>query len=101
MCSTSVLGLISMMIFILFLLTNGAVSVLDHGTALTKSLLYYEAQRSGKLPPNQSDGDSGLKDGGDAQLEAKNEPQMPWTPSKGAQITSSKPTLSQTSFMVK
>jgi len=65
----SVLGLISMVIFILFLLTNGAVSVLDYGAALTKSLLYYEAQRSGKLPPNQRvqwRGDSGLKDGGDA-----------------------------------
>lgn len=37
MCSTSVLGLISMMIFILFLLTNGAVSVLDYGAALTWS----------------------------------------------------------------
>nr|TKS15939.1 hypothetical protein D5086_0000027770 [Populus alba] len=76
MCSTSVLGLISMMIFILFLLTTGAVSVLDYGAALTKSLLYYEAQRSGKLPPNQRvlwRGDSGLQDGSDAQLEAKNE----------------------------
>ncbi|KAL3571716.1 hypothetical protein D5086_025620 [Populus alba] len=71
MCSTSVLGLISMMIFILFLLTTGAVSVLDYGAALTKSLLYYEAQRSGKLPPNQRvlwRGDSGLQDGSDAQF---------------------------------
>ncbi|KAJ6878956.1 hypothetical protein NC652_032485 [Populus alba x Populus x berolinensis] len=59
-----------MVIFILFLLTNGAVSVLDHGAALTKSLLYYEAQRPGKLPPNQRvlwRGDSGLEDGSDAQ----------------------------------
>jgi hypothetical protein len=52
-------------------LTNGAVSVLDYGAALAKSLLYYEAQRSGKLPPNQRvqwSGDSGLKDGSDAQV---------------------------------
>ncbi|XP_061962528.1 LOW QUALITY PROTEIN: endoglucanase 13-like, partial [Populus nigra] len=51
---------------------NGAVSVLDYGAALTKSLLYYEAQRSGKLPPNQRvqwRGDSGLKVGSDAQID--------------------------------
>lgn len=45
------------------------VSALDYGEALTKSLLYFEAQRSGKLPPNQRvqwRGDSGLRDGSDA-----------------------------------
>lgn len=39
-----------------------------YATALTKSLLYYEAQRSGRLPPNhrvQWRGDSGLQDGKD------------------------------------
>lgn len=41
----------------------------DYGDALTKSLLFYEAQRSGKLPSNQRiewRGDSGLSDGKDA-----------------------------------
>ncbi|XBJ22588.1 hypothetical protein VPH35_000959 [Triticum aestivum] len=40
----------------------------DYATALTKSLLYFEAQRSGKLPPTrrvQWRGDSALKDGAD------------------------------------
>ncbi|GAV69604.1 Glyco_hydro_9 domain-containing protein, partial [Cephalotus follicularis] len=44
----------------------------DYGVALTKSLLYYEAQRSGKLPPNQRvqwRGDSGLQDGSDAGID--------------------------------
>lgn len=38
----------------------------NYGEALEKSLLYFEAQRSGKLPPGQRvkwRGDSGLKDG--------------------------------------
>ncbi|XVF41372.1 hypothetical protein PTKIN_Ptkin01aG0275200 [Pterospermum kingtungense] len=55
----------------LFLSIYGAVSV-DYGTALTKSLLYYEAQRSGKLPSNQRvqwRGDSALKDGSDANID--------------------------------
>ncbi|KAJ6775775.1 ENDO-14-BETA-GLUCANASE [Salix koriyanagi] len=50
---------------------NGAVSH-DYGAALTKSLLYYEAQRSGKLPPHQRvlwRGDSGLVDGSDAGMD--------------------------------
>lgn len=41
----------------------------DYGAALTKSLLFYEAQRSGKLPSNQRikwRGDSGLNDGKEA-----------------------------------
>lgn len=43
-------------------------SSIDYGAALTKSLLYYEAQRSGKLPSKQRvqwRGDSGLQDGSD------------------------------------
>ena len=51
----------------LLLLLQEAVS-LDYGLALTKSLLYFEAQRSGKLPSNQRvswRGDSALKDGSD------------------------------------
>ncbi|KAF8028670.1 hypothetical protein BT93_E1348 [Corymbia citriodora subsp. variegata] len=44
----------------------------DYGTALTKSLLYFEAQRSGKLPRNQRvqwRGDSAVKDGSDAGID--------------------------------
>ncbi|XP_022155794.1 endoglucanase 13-like [Momordica charantia] len=44
----------------------------DYATALTKSLLYFEAQRSGKLPPNQRvqwRGDSGLQDGQNAGVD--------------------------------
>ncbi|KAJ8542071.1 hypothetical protein K7X08_016937 [Anisodus acutangulus] len=51
--------------FSLVILFVNAAS-LDYGTALTKSLLYFEAQRSGKLPTNQRvqwRGDSALKDG--------------------------------------
>ncbi|KAL2459413.1 Endoglucanase 5 [Forsythia ovata] len=43
-----------------------AVSAFDYGDALDKSLLFFEAQRSGKLPVNQLikwRGDSGLYDG--------------------------------------
>ncbi|EPS69947.1 hypothetical protein M569_04812, partial [Genlisea aurea] len=48
-----------------------AVAV-DYGEALTKSLLFYEAQRSGKLPLNQRLGwrsDSALRDGADAGVD--------------------------------
>ncbi|KAG6574819.1 Endoglucanase 13, partial [Cucurbita argyrosperma subsp. sororia] len=50
---------------------NGCLGV-DYKGALTKSLLYYEAQRSGKLPQNQRvqwRGDSGLHDGKDAGID--------------------------------
>ncbi|PHT97934.1 Endoglucanase 14 [Capsicum chinense] len=53
--------------FCLVILFVNAASI-DYGTALTKSLLYYEAQRSGKLPSNQRvqwRGDSALQDGKD------------------------------------
>lgn len=65
MPSATVLVLINLFVF---LLINEAVSI-DYGAALTKSLLYFEAQRSGKLPQDQRvqwRGDSGLKDGSDA-----------------------------------
>ncbi|KAL0359164.1 UNVERIFIED_CONTAM: Endoglucanase 15 [Sesamum angustifolium] len=45
---------------------QNAVSTVDYGAALTKSLLFYEAQRSGKLPADQRirwRGDSALSDG--------------------------------------
>lgn len=66
MASTNVFGLLCIF---LFLWTHSVVAAIDYGQALTKSLLYYEAQRSGKLPPNQRvqwRGDSALKDGSDA-----------------------------------
>ncbi|KAJ4978211.1 hypothetical protein NE237_008991 [Protea cynaroides] len=47
------------------------VASIDYKEALTKSLLYFEAQRSGKLPPDQRvswRGDSGLSDGSDAGI---------------------------------
>lgn len=43
----------------------------DYELALTKSLLYFEAQRSGKLPSSQRvtwRGNSALKDGSDASV---------------------------------
>ncbi|KAI3897758.1 hypothetical protein MKW92_043885 [Papaver armeniacum] len=57
--------------FISFLLLVQA-SAVDYGVALTKSLLYFEAQRSGKLPANQRvtwRGDSGLHDGEDVGVD--------------------------------
>ena len=51
-------------------MTLGAVSR-HYGEALTKTLLYFEAQRSGKLPSNQRvnwRGDSALRDGSDAHV---------------------------------
>lgn len=50
MASTNVFGFLCIF---LFLWTHSVVAAIDYGQALTKSLLYYEAQRSGKLPPNQ------------------------------------------------
>ncbi|PIN06028.1 Cellulase [Handroanthus impetiginosus] len=50
---------------------HNVVSV-DYGAALTKSLLFYEAQRSGKLPSDQRvlwRGDSALSDGKDAGID--------------------------------
>ncbi|GFP97991.1 endoglucanase 12 [Phtheirospermum japonicum] len=48
------------------------VASIDYGDALTKSLLYFEAQRSGKLPKNQRvqwRGDSALGDGKSAGID--------------------------------
>ncbi|XP_072960100.1 endoglucanase 13-like [Typha angustifolia] len=56
-----------------FLLSHSHVDAkLDYGVALTKSLLYFEAQRSGKLPPSQRvqwRADSALKDGSDVGVD--------------------------------
>ncbi|KAJ0099279.1 hypothetical protein Patl1_21054 [Pistacia atlantica] len=54
-----------------FLFIHEAVST-DYGLALSKSLLFYEAQRSGKLPPDQRvtwRADSALKDGSDVGVD--------------------------------
>ncbi|KAL0382139.1 UNVERIFIED_CONTAM: Endoglucanase 13 [Sesamum calycinum] len=51
---------------------QNAVSTVDYGAALTKSLLFYEAQRSGKLPADQRirwRGDSALSDGKSAGID--------------------------------
>jgi len=57
---------------LLLSITCGAVSAnSNYGEALTKSLLYFEAQRSGKLPLDQRviwRGDSALRDGSDAHV---------------------------------
>ncbi|CAL5060648.1 unnamed protein product [Urochloa decumbens] len=55
---------------VLFLMSSGgtAVSAFNYADALDKALLFFEAQRSGKLPPGQRvtwRGDSALTDGSD------------------------------------
>ncbi|KAK7852647.1 endoglucanase 13 [Quercus suber] len=68
MSSIKVFSLVSLCII---LLAHGVAS-LEYGEALTKSLLFYEGQRSGKLPSNQRvqwRGDSALKDGSDAGVD--------------------------------
>ncbi|CDP16869.1 unnamed protein product [Coffea canephora] len=59
-------ALLAMLVGILVFQAACRVSCFDYGDALDKTLLFLEAQRSGKLPPNQRvkwRGDSGLKDG--------------------------------------
>ncbi|XP_062173735.1 endoglucanase 13-like [Alnus glutinosa] len=70
MSCRSVFGLVISLLST-FLLVHGVSSV-EYGVALTKSLLYFEAQRSGKLPSNQRvkwRGDSGLHDGSDGGVD--------------------------------
>ncbi|KAK6156120.1 hypothetical protein DH2020_010368 [Rehmannia glutinosa] len=58
-------------VFCFLALVKNGVSI-DYGAALTKSLLYFEAQRSGKLPTDQRvqwRGDSALNDGKDAGVD--------------------------------
>ncbi|RZC53478.1 hypothetical protein C5167_012317 [Papaver somniferum] len=58
--------------FIYFLLFVQRVASVDYKDALTKSLLYFEAQRSGILPPNQRvtwRDNSALEDGQQAQVD--------------------------------
>lgn len=56
---------------LLILLLRRGDATFDYGQALTKSLLFFEAQRSGELPKDQRvqwRADSGLKDGNDASV---------------------------------
>jgi len=49
-----------------YILSSSSVSALNYAEALEKSILFFEAQRSGKLPADQRvtwRGDSGLSDG--------------------------------------
>ncbi|KAK9725688.1 hypothetical protein RND81_05G162700 [Saponaria officinalis] len=62
---------LNLFIVLICVFVNGVYSI-DYRQALTNSLLYYEAQRSGKLPPNQRvawRGDSGLRDGQNAGVD--------------------------------
>lgn len=55
-----------MKLFGVFLIMVKAMASHNYGDALTKSLLFFEGQRSGKLPPNQRvtwRKDSALRDG--------------------------------------
>ncbi|KAL2945083.1 Endoglucanase 12 [Bienertia sinuspersici] len=57
------------LVLVLLSVVIHGVVCMNYKDALSKSLLYYEAQRSGKLPAHQRvtwRGDSGLKDGQDA-----------------------------------
>lgn len=79
--SSPVLLLFWVLCFSSFLLSNGYPSHHNHHhrfaahnyrDALTKSILFFEGQRSGKLPPNQRmtwRRDSGLSDGADAHVD--------------------------------
>nr|XP_023886155.1 endoglucanase 14-like [Quercus suber] len=70
MLSSIIFGLVSLFIFLL--VHGDGVTSIDYGEALNKSLLYYEAQRSGKLPPNQRvqwRGYSALSDGSEAGVD--------------------------------
>lgn len=54
------------LIFCAIALSSSAFTSQDYSDALEKSILFYEGQRSGKLPPDQRlkwRGDSGLSDG--------------------------------------
>ena len=65
-----------MMIFVLMMtsvivLVASSSSSHDYGDALSKSILFFEGQRSGKLPPSQRitwRKDSALRDGSDVSV---------------------------------
>ena len=45
--------LLIILLCVLGTITSSVTSIFDYGDALSKSLLYFEAQRSGRLPYNQ------------------------------------------------
>jgi hypothetical protein len=58
--------LLSLCAVLLLLLAPGLAAAFNYADALTKSIIYFEGQRSGKLPPGNRmpwRGDSGLTDG--------------------------------------
>lgn len=60
------LFMVGALLLVVALLGHEVAAVPDYADALTKSLKYFEAQRSGKLPSTQRvtwRGDSGLSDG--------------------------------------
>ncbi|MCL7028786.1 hypothetical protein MKW94_014135, partial [Papaver nudicaule] len=57
---------VTSLVIILFSCYCSAFDSNSYADALEKSIMFFEGQRSGKLPPNQRvtwRGDSGLKDG--------------------------------------
>ncbi|PIA62146.1 hypothetical protein AQUCO_00200269v1 [Aquilegia coerulea] len=67
MISTKYFGL-GLVLLVLLIQRAASATNIDYGVALSKSLRYYQGQRSGKLLPTQSvqwRGDSGLRDGSD------------------------------------
>lgn len=59
-------GFVGSLVFVILLVVPVALAGHNYGEALSKSFLFYEAQRSGYLPRNQRvqwRGNSGLNDG--------------------------------------
>ncbi|KAG6519396.1 hypothetical protein ZIOFF_022889 [Zingiber officinale] len=66
------MAMIKVVLVLMLCLAGQAFSQIDYGNALTKSLLFFEAQRSGKLPANQRvtwRGDSAIGDGSEAGVD--------------------------------
>ena len=66
-----IMSLVQRLLVLVVMMTMMAVMKVashDYGDALSKSILFFEGQRSGKLPPNQRmtwRKDSALRDGSD------------------------------------
>ncbi|KAG6522332.1 hypothetical protein ZIOFF_019471 [Zingiber officinale] len=66
------MAMIKVVLVLMLCLAGQAFSQIDYGNALTKSLLFFEAQRSGKLPADQRvtwRGDSAIGDGSEAGVD--------------------------------
>ena len=60
------LSVCAVVLLLLLLLAPGLAAAFNYADALAKSIIYFEGQRSGKLPPGNRmpwRGDSGLTDG--------------------------------------